>query len=285
MNVTIADKIKAEIAAEEKKLEEYRSILRELEGGADSGPDTVTLQDFLREKVTFEWMIGGLIAEGTIGMLVADPSIGKTTLLAQITLLLGTGKEIFGRGVRKKYPALMIAAEGSRAAFRSRVDRARHSLGLLADDATWFIQGDGKRREDWQIGSPGLERLVAESGAQFCCLDTLGYFYDGSENDAVEWKQGVMVPLRMLAAKYNVTFCIVHHQVKENEFRRGWQKGRGSSAIFGDVDFYLRLEPVEGDATGAKRTLWVDKQKYGLAGYEIGLVFNKDGAIFEKDLG
>lgn len=221
----------------------------------------VQLSEFLGETLTdFEWLIGGAIASGSIGMLVADPTIGKTTLLVQIALCLAAGRAPFYNAhVARGVPVLYLAAEGSRAAFQNRVRTAASALGV-PNTVNWYIQD--RSVTSFDVDSRDFAAMVRRAGARLVICDTIGYFWSGDENSAVEWKAHVMKPLRRLAAD-GITFILVHHQVKASPDRAGWQKGRGTSAMFADLDFYLRMEPVEGDVSGTRRTLHQDKNKYG----------------------
>lgn len=261
------DRLITELRAEEqlhlKRLEQCRESLRELLGddGDDSAP-VASLEEFLSERNTdFQWIIGGSIATGSVGMLVADPAVGKTTLLVQLALCLSVGRSPWYHApVSRVVPTLYVIAEGSRAAFQARVDTARESLDVPRD-AGWFIQQ--KHVTDYKIGGSTLEAMIRRSRAGLVILDTVGYFWTGDENSAVEWKASVMKPLRDMVARYGCTFLLVHHQVKATINRTGWQKARGTSAMFADLDFFWQLEPVEGDDVGTARNLVQSKNKYG----------------------
>lgn len=274
----------SKIDAEEKKhlarLEELRTE-RERITGIVSGPEPVSAARFLAEPhPPIPWLLGGLIAESSVGLMTADGGIGKTTLLVQACLSMAAGHHVFGYRVEKPTPVLMVLAEGSRAAFQARFRTTLGNLGFTVDRLPWFIQPADLT--EYQIGSSGLDRMIEKSGARFVVLDTIGYFHGGDENDANDWKQHVMKPLRKTIAKHGCSFCLVHHHVKGGADRQGWRKGRGSSAMFDDADFWLRLEPVDGPGNEAKRDLHVDKNKYGLMNYSTPLTFNAAGAIFEQ---
>ena len=256
----------SELRAEEqlhlKRLEQCRESLREVLGDDGEDVPVASLSEFLGERNTdFEWIVGGAIATGSVGMLVADPAVGKTTLLVQLALCLSVGRSPwYNAPVPRAVPTLYVIAEGSRAAFQARVATARESLGVPRD-AGWFIQQ--KHVTDYKIGGSTLEAMVRRSHAGLVILDTVGYFWSGDENSAVEWKNGVMKPLREMVTRYGCTFLLVHHQVKATVNRTGWQKARGTSAMFADLDFFWQLEPVEGDEAGSARNLVQSKNKYG----------------------
>lgn len=274
---SLLERLQAEERVLLNDLEQCRSNIEALSGIQASEPNAVVLREFLGERLTdFEWLFGGAIAAGTIGMLVADPTVGKTTLLVQAALCLTHGRSPFGyRGnseiwrVTRPVPSLYVLAEGSRAAFQNRVRTAAAAIGVPDTVPFWLPH---RNVTDYLITSPAFESMIRTSGAGLVVLDTLGYFHKGNENDATDWKKHVMAPLRSMTAKYGCSFILVHHQVKATPERTGWQKGRGTSAMFGDLDFYLRLENVESDSTGNQRVLYMDKNKYSVTEH-ISLTF------------
>ena len=277
----LLDEIQAELTKVEADRERLLAMLADARGEAPASEMPVSSAAFLAEKhPEIPWLFGGLIAEDTVTMVTADGGIGKTTMLVQMCIALAAGVNTMGFNVYGPKSVLMVEAEGSRAAFQARFRQARISLRLSHEAGEpWFIQPETCR--DYMIGSVGLERMIEASGARLCVLDTLGYFFQGSENKADEWKDGVMRPLRILAAKYHTAFVLVHHHNKDTE-KTGWQKGRGTTAMYGDVDHWLRLEQVEGEGNEPFRDLWVDKSKYGLMGHKIPLEFDSLAAHFTR---
>ena len=116
-------------------------------------------------------------------------------------------------------------------------------------------------------------------------MDTLGYFFTGDENSASEWKQKAMAPLRRLAESHGCSFLFVHHNNKPAPGREGWQKGRGSSAMQGDCDLWMRLETIgrcDTNPDPPERHLVVEKNKYGPDHFFRKLLYDKERAIFRS---
>lgn len=264
------------------KVEEVRAALRRLRNEGDEAVRPVSATEFLLEdQEPLKWILKGLLAEESVALLVADGGKGKTTLLTQLCLCVADGRTIFEYDVVRQNPVLYVLAEGSRPAFRERVILAKRSIDVSFANLPWFIQpGDCS---DYKIGSAGLEAMIEQSKAKLVVLDTLGYFHDGDENKANDWKTHVMVPLRALISKYHCSFVLVHHQTKASPDREGWQKGRGTTAMFSDCDLWMRLEGIEGQGNEWRRELFIDKNKYGSAGYSKKLAFNADGAFFRLE--
>jgi RecA-family ATPase len=260
-----------------RKLELCRSDIAEISGdAAEDGP--VSAVDWCGEDLgSFNWLIRGVVPREGVVVMCADAGIGKTTLICQMTICLSRGVPFIGFEVDLPAPTLTIAAEGSRLAFRNRFMSTCRALQVDMGGLAWYVQPD--RMTDYMIGSAKLDRMIARSGAKLVVLDTIGYFHTGDENDANDWKRYVMRPLRGLIAKYGCSFVLVHHHSKGAD-RHGWQKGRGTTAMYADCDVWMRLEKAEGYGDDA-RDLHIDKNKYGRMGFFEPLRFRSTEAVFE----
>lgn len=263
------------------KLAENDADLREEDGRPASADEPVILADFLREDLDeMPWLIQGLLAEGSVAMVVATGGVGKTTLLAQLSLCLAAGVHVpaIEARIERPAPVLYVAAEGARVAFRDRVETARRSLSIPASAARWFIQP--RDLTDYRIGSRGLSRLLDRSACRLAVLDTLGYFWRGDRNSDTDWKERVMQPLRSHVAQTGTAFLLVHHLGKSDDW-----KGRGTSAMHDDSDLFIQMEPGEDAVPGAPDQpvrVWVRKNKYGPSGYFFDVTYRTQLAIFEK---
>lgn len=260
----------------ERNREDQRLIV-----GTSADTEPVPLRPFLAEPhPPIEWILGGLVAPGTIGMLIADGSVGKSHLCVQLCLELAAGHHPLGFRVERPTETLIVMAEGARAPFQNRVRLAAQSLGL-STDLQWFVQP--KNFREFAIGGAALRALVESSGAKLVVLDTLGYFGLNDENDVNVWKERVMIPLREWAREFGATFLLVHHTRKGYKAHDG-HPHRGTTGMYDDVDFYLLLDTVDGEGNGDKRDLWVRKNKYGRSGHRIPLRYESDRAIFVEEL-
>lgn len=260
-----------------QKLAACRADIAALRGDA-LGADPVRAETWLGEDLgSFQWLINGLLPKEGVAVMASDSTLGKTSLIAQMTICLSRGISFLGYTIETPQPTLTVAAEGSRLAFRNRFETACRSLRVGVDGLSWYIQPEDL--SDYMIGSAGLEAMVAKSKAKLVVLDTIGYFHKGDENDANDWKRNVMQPLRGLIRKYGCTFLLVHHHAKGGD-RHGWQKGRGTTAMFADCDLWLRLEKADTGGDSA-RDLHIDKNKYGRMDYYEALNFRQANAVFE----
>ncbi len=244
-------------------------------------PQPALLRDFLSEKPLGNsgWLVDGLIPRNGICIVVAEGGLGKTTLVTQMALNMSTGRDVFKWKTVAPVRTLVVEAEGSRDMYRERVKTATEVLRLDVDNATWAIQPAGSHK--YEIGGHALEALISSQKAEFVILDTLFLFTKADENRAVDVKQLVMNPLKLLASTYNTTFMLIHHTTKNNENRQGWQKGRGSAALHDDCDIWLRLEDHLDHEPKDTKHLWLDKNRYGPHGYELPLRYVAENAVFD----
>lgn len=269
-------RIDAEIAA-------AKTRLRELEELADEFAPTpendipVNLPQFLGEPATdFEWLLGGEIAKGTIGLLMGEPKQGKTTLAVQLSLSIAAGKDFLGRYVYQTR-TLYLAAEGARGAFQSRVRTAATTLGVEDSAVTWHVQPHGFT--DFVLTGSKFRRLIDRSRAGFIVLDTYPLFAQQPYNvdDASEWLSKILLPLRHITIDTGCTFLLVHHMGKGGD-KTGWKKVLGTTRQFGDTDFFWRFEAHDEEPT--QRVLYVDGNKYAEAADPTVLEFRKKEAAY-----
>lgn len=296
MRLTVTEQLRAEKEKLLRRVEEIDMDLASLDGFAETTYCPVSAGDFLQESGDFNWIVGGLIAQGSVTMMAAEPRMGKTTLLVQMALCLSGGIDWIGYMVPQPLKTLYILAEGSRNAFRGRLRDACNALSLRPDSLGWHIQPGSQ--SEFNLRSLEIDRLfnaAAQSGVKVIFLDTLGYFHCGDENDNSEWKKCVMVPLRAAIAQHGFTFILVHHYGKSVPGKARWERGRGASAMFGDVDHWLGLEKIELSKDEQcfpedtrlrlmqRRELFVEKNRYGRDDYSTRLEFKKASGVFDLE--
>ena len=225
------------------------------------------------------WIAPNFLAVGALGILSADYGLGKSTLLSQFGACASSGRDFMGYLVTRPIGCLYWQAEGSRRLFAGRVRDQCRNLGLDLDRLPLHFVPRGM--DPLPFDSRDFAEFVTQSGCGLVIFDTFGYFSDGDENSAKDWKQNVAKPLKAIGRATGISFFLVHHEGKPNEFRRGRHKIRGSSAMGGDCDTVLRLERVP-DSTNA-RLLAFDKVKDTEEQPDALLGFNKTTAIFTRE--
>lgn len=215
------------------------------------GPEMVDMApvhwiDFQAEQDESVYYCGDILMEETVNILVADGGVGKTTLVTQLCLALASGMPFLSFPCTAPINVLLLEAEGARSLYRKRSGKAAATLGIkdYYVNPRWTIQS--KWMSDFNAGGMVVEDQIRRSGAKVVVMDTLGYFLgEGDENSSKDWKQKIMFPLRRLRAMYGCAFILLHHEGKPGEMKFGHHKGRGSSAMFGDVDTWIGMESLQ----------------------------------------
>jgi hypothetical protein len=214
-------------------------------GRADDEPRPVRIADVLSEQYDQEaWILPNLLSVGALGIISADYFLGKSTLLAQL--------------------------------FAGRLRDQCRNLGLDLDTLNLSFQPRGL--DPLSFNSREFAEFVTGSGCQLIACDTFGYFWDGEENSARDWKEKVLKPLKAIGRATGISFFLVHHEGKPNEFRKGRHKIRGTSAMGGDADTVLRLERVPDEPD--RRLLAFDKVKDTEEQPSLTLGFDKAKGLF-----
>lgn len=255
----------------------------------ESLPRSISLHAALAEPQPAEaFLIDGLIGQSNLAVLSADSNVGKTTFAVQLALGLAAGGPLMDGIFRTGKPrrVLYVHLEGNRWDFLNWAALTARSLGVNLKSVEFRVPTAGKF--SLRIGAPALESVVRDAKPDLLVVDTFQRARVGQENSSDDWQEKNLLPLERLSRGYGHSTLLLHHHAKESEFRRGADKGRGTSAMLSDAQCWLRLErPDDGDPEGATllpRRLFVDKAKGRLAGQVYSLAIDRHAAIFRHPL-
>lgn len=254
-----------------KELDDKRAELAAmLEESGEEAPRAVDGPTFMAEPMpSLRWLLLDMISAQSVGFLVGDSTVGKTSALVQLSLQLAAGRDLWGRTIPQPAKVLYLLAEGARPHFQGRVRHVANLLNLTGSLSRWHTQSPGTF--DFDLTGTDVRRSIAQMSPDLVICDTLGYFYKGDENDATEWKRKGIGPVRQLIAEFKCAFLFVHHPRKDGA---PW---RGSSAFFDDADHFLRMT---GEKDSNERKVIIDKNKYGPAHGNIDLTFDQKFMVF-----
>lgn len=271
---------------EDFRLRQFAAIRknRRATSGAANGPVTsfgipVPLSEVLLEPTdSNEWLIEDLLAKGGLAMLSAEPYVGKSALAGWLGIQLSAGRDVLGARTNGPMPVMYWQGEGSRTLFSRRLDGAATKLNLDVAALPFYVQTPGFLAD---FSAPEFDVAVAAAagrGIKLIICDTLAYFFCGEENSAKDFKTLVVRPLKEAAREYGIAFLVVHHFGKPSELKTAQHKTRGTSAMFGDFDLFLRLERDKDDAS--MRVLFFDKIKDAPERPPLLLRFDKESGVF-----
>lgn len=211
------------------------------------------LADFLKTEYKPQaHIIGrGVLPVGGKMIVAGSPKANKSFFVLNMMLDLVRGRRVFDatykRGtavlpVNQPWRVLYLEQELGEQGLLERLRGTEAKPGLVsgieADGLNLFIQPrDTAMRLDTPEGRDYISAIVKEIKPDVTVLDPMAKFHLSDENSAQEMG-AVLRVADHLVEDFGTAIVIVHHIGKQNEDnpRRGGDRLRGSSAIFGDVD-------------------------------------------------
>ena len=292
-----------EIEEAEARVAALKSMLNEVQPEDEERDRPVSFRE-MRHAVLSDpnwlWRINeasrvvGLIPPACVGFLAADSRIGKSLFLMNLGMRAARGEPFLDYPFRAPLRVLYIAAEGARPMTFRRAREVADGLSIPAlDDPPFYFHPDGVPHTDYVLAKGRVDRWIERSRADLVILDTVGYFHDGDENDAMEVKRHIMRPLYERCTRFGCSFIVTHHNRKAGQGESNvdqLQRGRGSVALSSDADFWWRLEApppaarfVSPESRAQQfRSLHVDKNKYDEDGLEVRLIVDFRRATFSR---
>lgn len=162
-------------------------------------------QDFLLdEDEDIDWVMGGLIATGTLSLLAGPPKAGKSTLVRHLLVSILAGTPFLGRETQKGKVLLYSLEDPHKVSGKHFAE-----LGLLPTMPLW-----GRQTHE---NGPFLDTLrqdVSEVEPDLVVVDTMNVALEWDDmNNMVETTQK-MTPLRELARSTNAAIILLAHTRK-----------------------------------------------------------------------
>ena len=256
---------------------------------ADREPLFVSARDlFAREYPATQWRVHGLVSEGGILMIGAEPKSCKTWLASEVAVAVATGTSVCGEFPTARGAVAYFFAEDEARQVRNRVGAllAGRQLNPAALEDRLHVCPRGKfldvtRDEDlaWIVAScrriGKIDLLIA---------DPLRDISSAAEDKSDEMSP-VMRRLRLLGELLGSTVAVAHHAAKASADaakRRPGQRMRGSGAIHGATDSGIYIGVRGGDGV-AHFELEVDSEikgarSAGRFALELSVQDDPDGA-------
>jgi hypothetical protein len=152
-----------------------------------------------------KWLYEGL------GLLVANPKVGKSTLILQIAVAVSTGGEIWGESVPRA-KVLMIDLETNERRLRRKLEQA----GATSIEPGWLSYATA-----WPRGLLGVDAIAnaldSDPQIKLVVIDTLQRFRDvgGGRQNAYAADYEALAPLQQLCKERpGLAIVCVHHKRK-----------------------------------------------------------------------
>lgn len=187
------------------------------------------------EEKEVDWIWRGWIPQGMISVLEGDPSLGKSTLCADISMRITQGKPFPGETESHvQGGVLFLSSEDDPG--RILVPRLRAAGADLSRVYFW------DKHPYFPENFPELEQIIEEMGIVVVVLDPFFAFL-GSEIDSYKDQnvRAVLSPLAKIAERTNCAMLLIRHLTKASATVSHMYKGAGSIAVIGQARVGLYL--------------------------------------------
>lgn len=187
-----------------------------------------------------DWLVEGLIARNTRGLVIAKPKTGKSLLFLDLCLCLATGQRFLGaRPCPRLVRCGIISREDPAALVYQRLQQLAAGRDLNAYDLDLNIRvNTSAQSSDFKIDRPEhvqeMAKWLKAERIEFCVIDVFHDLHTKQENSADDMSR-VMRQFDELASLSGAQVCLIHHSSKDGG-------ARGSSAILGWADYVVTLE-------------------------------------------
>lgn len=207
-----------------------------------------------------QWLVDGLLGQGTFNLLISKPKVGKTTFCEALIAAVLKGDDFLGRKVNKG-GVIYLAFESSERHMAQNFER----LGIAGNERIRFAT---MRTECLSLEV--LKEQFKGFRASLIIIDTLGIFQKmGDINDYgktldIVWRFADFV------RETGVTILATHHAKKGFSEDTG-DNTLGSTALFGTCDSLISLSK----SSKGNRTI-CSEQRYGDSIERADLIWDKE---------
>jgi hypothetical protein len=223
-------------------------------------PTTVfSFMDFVQADFRINWLIEGLVAERTVGLIASAPGVGKTQFMCGLGMSVATGRTFLGFKVLVQHRALFFSLEMGKELLHSFLaqmvkaypdpeeqEMLQENFKLLPAGQQMSLKkaGPGKISQ----GRVFLEMMIEKYEPTAVYFDSLARILPGKFSD--EEVLELYAYLSVIRARYGVYVFIIHHNRKaqgDNKRPKNLEDIYGSQFIGGESDVALTLwRPEQG---------------------------------------
>lgn len=220
-----------------KELAEAQKRL-EPRGPRRKGFHLIALGEFIRDIRPPEYLVEGVIEEGTMGVVFGDPGTYKTFVTMDMLLCVASGRPWHDHAV-KQGPVVYIVGEGRQGIARRVLAWGKHN-GVDVATLPFFVSSMSAALTDPKAAAEvaaTIAEVTEKHGAPVAvCIDTLARnFGSGDENSTADMSAFVTNIDQYLGS--SCVRLIVHHSGLNDKSR-----SRGNSALKGALDFEFRMK-------------------------------------------
>lgn len=179
-----------------------------------------------------EWLWGGRIPRGKIGVLDGDPGLGKSTVMLDLAARVSTGRAMPDGSPGIDGSVVILSAEDGLAdTIRPRLDAAGADLSRIV-----AVESVGERLVEFPEDVKRIEETIESIGAVLLIVDPLMAFLSGEVNaHRDQHVRRALAPLAKMAERSPTrpSIVVVRHLNKGSTTANPLHRGGGSIGIIG----------------------------------------------------
>ena len=191
-----------------------------------------------------KWLVEGLVARASLGVIGALPKCGKTFLGLQMALAVSTGTPFLGHFKTRKARVLFVELEDPAMLLAERTGALMRGHGIPSPEPGYLQFAIESVRIDTADGISHLRQLLAETKAELCIIDTLNRAHALNENLQTHASK-IIAALDGLCREFGVGLLCTHHTGKAGKSGQGGKALRGSSVLHAGLQTSLLLWRTE----------------------------------------
>jgi len=219
-----------------------------------------------------DWLVKGLMETDSLGEFFADPESGKSLMALGLGACVATGKNFYGRKV-KRGAVLLIIGEG-----RGGLARRKRAWEIVSktklDDAPLYISSGPMSLCDPESVNQVLEAIESmpkEPPLALVIFDTLARNFGPGDENSTKDMTACIAAMDRIRMTYRCTVLVVHHSGHGDKSR-----ARGAMALRGALDFEYRFDRDENgiirmQATKMKDAEHPEPMAFKIASVDLGI--------------
>lgn len=190
---------------------EISEAIRPLEDGQAN-----SIEEFLKDQETVEWIVPGMIAKKSIAFMVGLPETGKTWMSMDLAVESAKGGGLWlGKFPVKKAKVLFIDQERFKGETQRRLKAVIQGNGIKSaqlKDAL-FVRCGTTTRLDLQHSFEAFRKEVDEIRPDLIIIDSFATFHTKEENNRKDIQE-VLERVKQIRNEFGCTFVFLHHENK-----------------------------------------------------------------------
>lgn len=202
---------------------------------------TLLDEDGIDNLPDFKYMLDGLIAQESLGVVFGAPGSGKSFLMASMAICVADGRPWLGRYVEGG-PVVYLAGGEGRPDWKRRIRALKTYYGIDKTQNGFFMAPDAiDLRESGSVKIILNQFEQAGINPSWVIVDTLARHMSGGDDNSSKDMGVIMENCNQLRQEIGGCLTVVHHPTKANE-----EEERGSGSLRGYVDYSIAVKRYVG---------------------------------------